>query len=116
MLRKKKLAMSFLLAVTLATAEHVSGEMTLKHYKEFKPKELTRIEIYVTGLGDAFSWANTYLEQRSFLFCQPSKLALGTKNYMRILDDEIQRKIYKEEHSIGLILLMGLKETFPCSK
>ena len=80
------------------------------------------MNIFIQGLGEGFLWANTELEfnKRPLLYCQPGKLLLGSENYKDILDRQIDemrkidKKFNEDKYYIGIILLEGLKETFPC--
>jgi hypothetical protein len=52
------------------------------------------------------------------LYCPPQKLALTIGNLRNIIDDEIKDnyKVHKKHNTpIPLILLRGLKKTFPCN-
>jgi hypothetical protein len=109
----------FLLSLLSAPA---FAEVPVKDYQKFKNSE--SMQMYVAGVGVGFSWANIFMidETGKVLYCQPSKLALGTDNYIRILEDEIKR--YEatagfqkaQETPIEIILLNGLRKTFPCVK
>ena len=95
------------------------AEFLVKDYKQLKENDA--MKIYVEGLGQGFSWANVVMkkETNKSLFCQPGKLALGRDNFIRILNDEIKRQEIDrfdktQEAPIEMILLLGLKNTFPC--
>jgi hypothetical protein len=79
-------------------------------------QDITKTLIY--GIGIGFFLANIELNNSQLprLFCTPTKLALDTNNYIRILDDQIERTPYGPNTPIGCILLDGLKATFPCGK
>ena len=64
----------------------------------------------------ANSKINTLMNAR--LYCPPQKLALTIGNLRNIIDDEIKDnyKVHKKHNTpIPLILLRGLKKTFPCN-
>jgi hypothetical protein len=105
----------FLLSMT------ASAEFSVKEYKQLKENDV--MKTYIEGLGRGFVWANVVMkkETNKSLFCSPEKLALGKDNFIRILDDEIKRQeidgfIKTQEASIEMVLLFGLKNTFPCMK
>ncbi len=93
---------------------------TLKMYQSVKDTQ--DFKIYINGVGDGLSLANAELmtTSKSPLYCQPSTLALRAENYLQILRDYIAKNWEKAEKSCGadcpitILLLMGLKETFPC--
>lgn len=111
--------------ITLIVSFFVSAayaEFLVKDYK--KLKETKTMLIYVEGLGKGFFYANVVMkyETGKSLFCEPDKLVLETNNFIRILDDEIEREEAAvgfqkaQETSIEILLLSGLKNTFPCVK
>jgi hypothetical protein len=73
---------------------------------------------FVNGLGAGIAWANTASEEK--LYCQPPQLALAVENYIDIINRQIAKFAKKETESkledeyVGLMLMMGLTETFPC--
>lgn len=87
-----------------------------------KSKEIDIMRWFIDGLGRGFFVANVYvrMETKARLFCVPENLALEIENYIRILDDEIKRREESQgfekvqEDPIDLLLLEGLKRTFPC--
>jgi hypothetical protein len=84
-----------------------------------KHKNSNTIKTYVLGLGEAFLYANINLEfnNKAPLFCPPRQLALTTENYVQILDKELRiENFFDSDAPIGLVLLEGLKKTFPCKK
>jgi len=93
----------------------------LKWYRDQKtnPAALNLIEVYIKGVGDAFTAANAALEvsrREQPLFCQPDELGLFAKNSMNILDREINRSPWRDDDRLPIILLSGLMNTFPCPK
>ncbi len=84
-----------------------------------KHKNSNTIKTYVLGLGEAFLYATIDLEfnKKAPLFCPPRQLALTTENYIQILDNELRaNKNFDSDAPVGLVLLDGLKKTFPCKK
>ena len=59
--------------------------------------------------------------ERMQLYCQPDKLVLDLANYVEILDRQIKTEATKntqaelDDMSVGLVLLKGLQDTFPCA-
>jgi hypothetical protein len=75
---------------------------------------------YIDGIGNGFSWANTFLKMstRPPLFCEPEHFSLNEQNLREILDKELQKWPEKEtdDKPVAIWLLMGLQTAFPCSK
>jgi hypothetical protein len=108
-MKLKLIVMCFLLAFYNSV---LSGELKVGEYKKVSNDKLTLLKVEQMGVG--ISWANTTFENQK-IYCAPSKLALYDKNYKRILDDELKRGNYSDDIYIGLILLVGLENTFPCN-
>jgi len=76
-------------------------------------------QIYIQGLGDGFAWANTAAKEP--VYCEPPHLGLALANYLNIIDKRItfMSKVWPAaklgSSSVGLMLLGGLKATFPCN-
>ncbi len=134
MQQKRRLAALCVLTSILAFSAHAFGrQISLKEYRQSRSDPGAQgemkgemMKLYVMGLGDALVAANVYgpgSRSRNF-FCPPPELALVVNNYMQILDAQIQREIQRDklrrsgvltdDLPISLILLHGLKETFPC--
>ena len=74
---------------------------------------------YISALGDGFLAVNAVAKER--LYCQPSKLALGTDNYIDILNrkiDDLSKRVTNkaqlDDLFISTVLINALIETFPC--
>ena len=93
-----------------------SGEVVVKDYQKFK--NLSRVQDYVWGAGDAFVWANDLLNstKQKRLFCKPERLVLEKQNFLQILENAIDDPEFnvKPEMPVPVVLFMGLMKTFPC--
>ena len=105
----KLILISLLLALSNSA---FCGELKVSDYKKVSYDKLTLLKVEQLGVG--ISWANTAFKNKK-IYCAPDNLALVDKNYKRILDDELKRGNYSDDIYIGLILLMGLENTFPCN-
>jgi len=119
----KTLAKALLLVlpfVTITLGIDDLAAMPFKDYVQFNSVDRESLNIYINGVGTGFSWANAMLNEPGSpkLYCQPPNLSLGTNNYVAILESQIielkKAGILKEDTPIELILLLGLKKTFPC--
>ena len=71
------------------------------------------------------SWygvANSMLNDSEKFYCQPGNLALGLDTVQNIIDSQVEQFFDEgftqadiDDISIGLILLYGLRSTFPCN-
>ncbi len=112
------------LCALLFIAVNASADLTLKDYLAMKNDEKRGLylDFYVQGIGEGTAWSNTLLEEKGqpLLYCQPGKLALDYKDYKSIIDKMIEnmkaKNKFKEDWPIGLILMFGLQEAYPCKK
>jgi hypothetical protein len=76
--------------------------------------------MYIKGVGMGYACANVDNKINGLppLYCPPVNLGVTVENYLDIIDRYIERhkniKGENPESFIELLLLKGLKETFPC--
>jgi hypothetical protein len=72
--------------------------------------------VYLDGLSDGFITLNVALAQegKAPLFCMPPKMSLTAEQADDILRREAKRVPPSDDMPIGIVLLAGLRETFPC--
>jgi hypothetical protein len=72
--------------------------------------------IYLDGVRDGLIMHNTAIAQdgQTPLFCLPPKLALTTEQADDILRREAKKNVPADDMPIAIVLLAGLRETFPC--
>jgi hypothetical protein len=103
----------------------VRADITVKTYNEvMTSKETHEVELgktYIKGLGVGIEWANTMAKLRkSPLFCPPDTLSLGLKDYIDILDRQIEKysrlvnQAELQKMWVGSALMHGMEATFPC--
>jgi hypothetical protein len=98
------------------------AEFTLDYYQKLKslgPLEIST-KLYLVGLGDGFVTMNADLQvsHQPLFYCQPP-IPMNAENYIAISDKQIAARAgtvsaYPGNFGIGLILLDGLRHTFPC--
>jgi hypothetical protein len=112
-----------------------NAQLTVKQYQEFVKSASTLPEsdngrqlpeLYIKGIGEGLSWANTYLavKHQELLFCAPEKLGLDAKNYQQLLETflPVARKMKLaistpvDEMSVANLLAFALIDAFPCNK
>ena len=75
---------------------------------------------YVAGVAAGFFWANIDSSERGLggIYCPPRQLALSADNYMEILKKELNSygARYNLDTPLPLVLMSGLKRTFPCNE
>jgi hypothetical protein len=119
-----RILLATLLLLTMSVFQ-ARAETSVKKYKAeiaANGADVSLTKIYILGLGDGFLWANAKMlvDKKSPLYCQPDKLVLGMENYVEILNRQIKAEATKntqaqlDEMSLGLLLLQGLQDTFPC--
>lgn|SRR5215831_14119807 len=106
------LAFIFIIVVGGVSPAH---SMYFRDYARLKDTQ--EFKIFLQGIGNGYLGANADLFVRGLplLYCQPEGLGLGPDNYEDILQKEIKRKKHVEPDTLVTILLLsGLKNTFPC--
>ncbi len=115
----KTLTISLLMVFTGIASATIGP--TIKEYEASKNDNSMRI--YVNGVAHGIQWANVDLltEKLTRVYCPPQTLTITEDNLIEILNDRIKymrdrigNKVSKI--SVGLVLLDGLKTTFPCRK
>ena len=68
------------------------------------------------SMGQAYMFANAEFEDRGLggMYCQPGNLALTGAQYTQIIDSQAARLNPTPDTPVELLLLEGLKYTFPC--
>lgn len=104
-----------LLAATPLRAE-ISGEnvQQLLSSKNESSRTLGMSVIYSTFNG--LFWANVQLgnDNNALLFCQPVKLAMSAEQSVVIFEQKMKENPKMAGYPLGMIMLIALKETFPC--
>jgi hypothetical protein len=115
---RTRLVISMMLVLSALT---VKGELTVKQYKErMASSEALNVGAYIMGLGEGIGWANAAAGSKAPLYCQPPKLGIGAETFLNIIDRKIEalsKTMTAEQLDktfIGLLLMKGLRETFPC--
>ena len=106
-------------AALLLLYSGTSPALTIKDYQDSKTgsRDIRGLaSAYVSGMGAAYTWANSELERdhQPTLFCQPRTLALTGDVLGQLLDKELQNPLYRPEHPIEAALIFALKRAFPC--
>ena len=115
--------MATLLLLILGAFE-AKAELKVKDYRKAMGSGNSMIvgttKMYVLGLGEGMEWANATVGSMK-IYCQPGKLVMRMENYMQILDRKIEsmsssgNRAEIDGDDIGMVLLLGLQETFPCA-
>lgn len=119
-MRSKKIILVLVLMVSFVPVFGINFD----EYKAIKASENSSdklaLEYYISGLGSGYFAANNVLkyEGNARFYCQPEKLLLKSANYMDILEKKAEKldttKSYNTKVPIDMILLEGLRDTFPC--
>jgi hypothetical protein len=123
-MRTLPLGVCFLIAVEV----HASANMPVKDYRAAMASKdesvVSGIKLYLLGLGDGLEWASvdTVIKKGVPLYCPPEKLVLTLDNFIQMINSRIEANSQfltekqLNETQIGLLLLEGLEETFPCKE
>jgi hypothetical protein len=74
---------------------------------------------YIGGIGQGISITNASLkiDKKPVIFCLPDDKIFDADDYIELIDDYLDKNSDKLEHDyqINMVLLLALKEAFPCS-
>jgi hypothetical protein len=116
-------AMLGCLLCTAALADALTLHQYLDMTQSSAKEDHALLTAYLVGLGEGFSWAEIHLRQihGRRLYCPPDGLVLTEKDYRAMLESQIHDakharflQEWYEREIIGMLLLAGLIETFPC--
>jgi hypothetical protein len=106
---------------------HADAQLSVKDYRATltvgNKSDVAELKFYISGMGEGIIWANAEAARRKTpLFCEPDKLELVADNYLGFIDGQIKRlsqpggatKAEVDSMALGVLLLSGLEETFPC--
>ena len=96
-----------------------ANALTVRFKQYINPSDETAHEfdkLYLDGVSDGLITLNVALRQegKTPLFCLPPKMALTTEQADDILRREAKKIVPSDDMPIGIVLLAGLRETFPC--
>jgi hypothetical protein len=114
----RRIVTAFFLMLIALTAR---AEMTVAQYESgLQTKRTAKIvRLYVHGLGDGMAWANEIPGQAPF-YCTPANKPVGDEEYFDLINLQIEASNSQMSAgevanlSVGLLLLKGLQEVFPC--
>jgi hypothetical protein len=96
-----------------------AATILLKDYKSPKNEaEKAFSQLYLDGIKEGLITFNSQLtnEGRQPLFCLPGKLALTIEQAEEIMLRDAKKVPNPDQYPISIILLHGLKDTFPCDE
>jgi hypothetical protein len=115
------------LCLLTLSAVQVKAQITVKDYRATmvanNRTEVAELKLYIGGMGEGILWANSEAtSKKTPLYCEPDKLELVADNYIGMIDGQIKKlsqpggvtKAELDDFAIGVLLLKGLEETFPC--
>jgi hypothetical protein len=121
---KKVIVLAFIL-LTASLLESFSLKDYIDKRKKTDTSSKVAVYLYVHGLSDGLLRANAEAKFKygTYLYCQPNNLALNGDNYIRMLDDAVEKKkgfsFFKQNQDnpiLGMLLLEELQNAFPCDK
>ena len=59
-------------------------------------------------------WYNTWVDSKQRLYCEPPKLTLTVDQIFDIVERYIEKHSDAGSQPIGLVILIALKDAFPC--
>ena len=109
----KKLALCIL---TVLASSQARAEPTADWYIQRHAKEPKIVEVLVQHTYDGILWSEVYHKDLGGrkLFCPPTKLALNGNQLLDIMRQFLEAHKSSAELPMGLVLVMAVKDTFPC--
>ena len=104
---------------------NVLADWSSRDYDNMSKIEKDSLRMYINGVGEGSSWMSIIQESNNKeyrkLYCPPVDLVLDVNKYVDILEKRINKvknlNLYNLENSpIGMELVNGLIDTFPCDK
>ena len=104
---------------------NVLADWSSRDYDNMSKIEKDSLRMYINGVGEGSSWMSIIQESNNKeyrkLYCPPVDLVLDVNEYVDILEKRINKvknlNLYNLENSpIGMELVNGLIDTFPCDK
>lgn len=125
----KSIKIILLLALLVGSVPATSW--TVKQYESLKVStnetDKLNLNLFIAGVAEGFQFSNLKLDSigTSQFYCQPESLIVDDERLKHIIDRqiEIHRKMSHEysgnlpkldEWPVGMLMLEGLIETFPC--
>lgn len=121
----KKTIFGICLVLIFSTAKAQRSQLDVETYLKEKnnPTLAFKNKTYLQGVSAGLGTANISVSNgqvRELFFCLPELLSLTADNITTILDNEIEhaakymKKTNLDEFPISILLMDGLKRTFPC--
>lgn len=108
----------FLLLLIFIFSVPASAEVKVRDWDRINTSK--NFKWYVAGVGSGLFWANIDSSERGLggIYCPPRQLALSVDTYMEILKKELNSygARYNLDTPLPLVLMSGLKRTFPCNE
>src|SRR6516164_4615338 len=109
-----------LIALMLVSLTSSANAMTVifKDYKAATSDEKAFYYLYLDGVREGIIELNVVLEEKRQqpLFCLPEKLALTIEQAEDIMMRQAEKITDPHQLPIGLLLVEGLQNTFPCNE
>ena len=107
------LFLTTLFALPLAREAH--AELTVKEFIIIK--DTSYFSYYLNGIYQGLRLANSSLSasNRKMFFCIPDTITMDTHQLSSLIEDTINAHQLPPDAQIEPIVLMSLRETFPCS-
>ena len=118
----KKLIIGCVIALWANSAYALKYALLLKNEDE-KDVAWSLDRAYIRGVGQGFVLANAMMlnEGKKPMYCQPGDLVLDETSYIHLIkktaqnyQDAMGKKFEDDDFGVERLLLLGLKNTFPC--
>lgn len=102
-----------LFGVTLAMAAPAVAEMSYAEWEKISDQDAARI--YLKGIVTGLEWANSAIEQRGAIFCQPRDLASTIEQSEAIIGSYmVGASEEARAYPLGMVMMQAMIARFPC--
>lgn len=114
-----KISVFSICLLTLAATPVAASDVRLESYRNPKNESLRNInQLHLDGVKSGLmafnAWAKSHGSQQAF--CMPANLALTVEQAEEIMLRRADKTAAKGDMLVSILLLAGLRETYPCEK
>lgn len=114
MLKSAFLSLSVAAVFGSPARAEMSAQTFLQNYDQAPHQQKWIYERILGSAENGMSWVSAAVVDKTDVYCPPKNLALADQQDLLIMRQYIEKHQDKRNLPYGLVLLLALKETFPC--